>query len=384
MISPSGAKLLTSIKENLFYDRSTMKIVDKRKKLELLVSCAGMAICSLGLILNVNGVFFKPIADTLEIGRGAVSITSTLTTLATGFASVWAIQIVKKKSLRKVLIISLAITILSTIGIAFSRNVFTLYLFSLIRGISSCFFNTPIVTAILGNWFHSSRGTYSGMVMAFSGIAGAVMSPVLSRIIEQSNYTIALLVCSLIMLVVSLPAIIFLHFSPEEEGYLPYKDKETEKQKNVSYEIEYKRNSSLFITLMIIAFLCQTICSLAQHLSGYGESLGFSISQGSWMISMSMIGNIGGKFLTGYLSDRVGEIKAGIILAAGFCFGLLLLGIGSSYYVLLAGSLLLGMSYSSAVMLSNVSFAIYGNRQYGDAYAFLTVVIKCGTDRFHL
>ena len=66
-----------------------MKTVDFRKKLGILLSCAGLAVCSLGLIINVNGVFFKPISEALGVGRGAVSLTSTLTTLATGFASVY-------------------------------------------------------------------------------------------------------------------------------------------------------------------------------------------------------------------------------------------------------------------------------------------------------
>ena len=356
-----------------------MKTIDLKKKLEVLISCAGLAICSLGLIINVNGVFFKPLAKALGVGIGTVSITSTLTTLATGLASVYALKIIKIKDFRRVLLLSLSITVASTIGIALCKDLFTVYVLSIIRGIASCFFNTPVVTMIIGNWFISKRGTYSGVVMAFSGFGGALMSPILSNIIERADYRVAMLVCAAAMVLVSLPALFLLKASPQEEGYLPFDDgrQETER-KTGSGQQNYSIGSHLFIRLMVVAFLCQSICSIAQHLSGYGESLGLSSSQGAFMISVAMIGNISGKFLVGFMADRIGEIRSGIVLVSGFLFGLLLLVFGKSYILLLIGSLFLGTSYASAVMLSNVTFAIYGNRQYGDAYAMLTLIINIG------
>ncbi|MCR4634455.1 MAG: MFS transporter, partial [Erysipelotrichaceae bacterium] len=356
-----------------------MKTVDFKKKLEILLSCAGLAVCSLGLIINVNGVFFKPISEALGVGRGAISLTSTLTTLATGFASVYALKIVNRSGLKKVLIISVLITVLSTAGIAFSKNLMIIYLLSVIRGIASCFFNTPVVTMIIGNWFITGRGTYSGIVMAFSGLGGAVMSPVLSRIIEKYDYRISLLFSVLMMILVCLPALFFLKASPEEAGYRPYlKEEENEIRKKQSYEIVFRKDSLDFFLLMIIAFLCQATCSIAQHLSGYGESLGYLSSQGAFMISVAMIGNISGKFLVGFLSDRIGELKSGLVLVSSFALGLILLFLHNGYLMLLIGSLLLGFSYACAVMLSNVTFAVYGNVQYGDAYGLLTLIINIG------
>ena len=356
-----------------------MKTVDFRKKLGILLSCAGLAVCSLGLIINVNGVFFKPISEALGVGRGAVSLTSTLTTLATGFASVYALKIVNRYDLKKILIISVLITVLSTVGIAFSENLLVIYLLSIIRGIASCFFNTPVVTMIIGNWFITGRGTYSGVVMAFSGLGGAVMSPVLSRIIERYDYRISLLFDALLMILVCLPALFFLKASPEEEGYRPYlKGEHSEKQEKRSYGIVFRKDSLVFLLLMTIAFLCQATCSIAQHFSGYGESLGFQSSQGAFMISMAMIGNISGKFLVGLLADRIGELRSGLVLVSSFALGLILLFLSKGYLMLLIGSLLLGFSYACAVMLSNVTFAVYGNSQYSNAYGLLTLIINIG------
>ncbi len=354
-------------------------MVDFKKKLEILLSCAGLAVCSLGLIINVNGVFFRPICEALDVGRGAISLTSTLTTLATGFASVYALKIVNRSGLKKILIISVLVTVLSTVGIAFSKSLMIIYLLSIIRGIASCFFNTPVVTMIIGNWFITGRGTYSGIVMAFSGLGGAVMSPVLSGIIEKYDYRISLLFSALMMILVCLPALFFLKVSPKEAGYRPYlKEEENEIRKKQSYEIVFRKDSLDFLLLMAVAFLCQATCSIAQHLSGYGESLGFGSSQGAFLISMAMIGNISGKFLVGFLSDRIGELKSGLVLVSSFALGLILLFLHNGYLMLLIGSLLLGFSYACAVMLSNVTFAVYGNVQYGDAYGLLTLIINIG------
>ena len=354
-----------------------MKTIDRKKRLQILFSLAGLAACSLGLIMNVSGIFFNPIAEELNVGIGAVSITSTLTTLSTGFTAVYALKSIQKVSLRKVLILSVAVTILSTFLMAFCKNIWLLYFLSLIRGISSCFFNTPVITSIIGKWFISSRGTFSGIIMAFSGLSGALMSPFLNNIIQHYDYRVALVTCSVMMLIVSLPGILFLHYSPEEEGYLPYQKETNEGSKTEGEDfIGFKSNSSVFVTVLLVSFVCQAICSFCQHLSGYGESIGHDSSIGSLMISMAMIGNIMGKFMIGMLSDLIGALRSGFVLILIFMSGSLFLLVGNNLFWLLAGSLLLGTSYASAVMLSNVAFAVYGSKQYNDAYALITIVIN--------
>lgn len=377
-ITPKGAILY--VKEFVLFDYyRIMKKLDFRKFIEIFISCAGLAICSLGLIINVNGIFFTPIANALNVGRGAISLTSTLTTLTIGFTSVVAMKLIQKGSFKKILLLSIIVTIVSTLCMSFVHSLWMFYVLSIIRGISSAFIGTPIVTMIIGKWFITKRGLISGLVMSFSGVGGAVMNPILNKVIQNYGYQKALIVVAILMAIVSLPSLFFLNESPEKEGYVPYLEENEKDKKRNSFSIEYKKISWMFLTLVMIAFICQSICSLAQHLSGYAETIGYASEVGALLISSAMVGNIGGKFIVGLLSDMIGEINAGISLIFLFIVGMTLLYVFNTNMICLyVGALLLGMSYASAVMLSNIVFALYGNKQYGDAYALLTIVINTG------
>ena len=50
----------------------------KGKYLMVLVSMCGLIAVSLGLLVNVSGLFFAPIAEELGVGRGEVSMTLTI------------------------------------------------------------------------------------------------------------------------------------------------------------------------------------------------------------------------------------------------------------------------------------------------------------------
>lgn len=97
------------------------------------------------------------------------------------------------------------------------------------------------------------------------------------------------------------------------------------------------------------------------------------------MISAAMVGNITEKFLVGVLSDCFGAFKSAFILIIAFLLGLfVLLLFPNQESMLLAGSFLLGTSYACALMLSNITFAIYGTKQYGEAFSMLTVILNIG------
>lgn len=355
-----------------------MKKMDLFQIIKIVISCAGMSACSLGLITNVSGVFFTELANSLHVGQGAVSVGVTLTTITVGIASVFAVKIVNKYAIRPILILSTIITALSTLAMGYASNIWIYYILSILRGISSTFMNTPVITLIIGNWFISKRGVVSGLVMSFSGIAGALISPMLSKVIVNYGYQKAYIITSVLMILVSIPSIVYLENSPEKINYFPYVTEKINKNTdNHSYNLVYNKKSLLYVAICIIAFMCQSICSFAQHLSGYGQNAGLSIDKATILISMAMIGNIGGKFIVGLLSDAIGEIKSGIAILSTFTCGLIILySLKANYIAMAIGALMLGFSYACAIMFSNIIFALYGKEKYGDAYSFLTIIIN--------
>ena len=114
-------------------------------------------------------------------------------------------------------------------------------------------------------------------------------------------------------------------------------------------------------------------------MSGYAESVGESSIVGAVMISAAMMGNITAKFLVGVLSDCIGAVKSAFVLIGAFTIGISLLCLFQNLeFMLLGGSFVLGTSYACALMLSNITFEIYGTKQYGEAFSILTIILNIG------
>ena len=98
----------------------------------VIFACGGLAACALGLITNVNGVFFKPVSDALLVGRGTISFAATLTAITTGFMGPVTIKAMHKVPLNKILGISILITSASTVGMAFTNHIWMFFVYSVV------------------------------------------------------------------------------------------------------------------------------------------------------------------------------------------------------------------------------------------------------------
>lgn len=361
-----------------------MKQISKKYYYLVVAACGGLAACALGLIPNVNGIFFSPVSEALGVSRGEISFAATLTAITTGLMGPVSIKITNYVSLKKILIVSIFITAMSTVLMALSNNIIMYDLFSVIRGASSAFFGIPVITFLMGNWFVKRRGMFTGIVMSCSGIVGAILSPILSQIIQKAGYQVGYYVCAALMIVFAIPGICLLVLSPKEMDAQAYGAGEVEANHtdvlaDSQNYISYKGISMIFAGLCLIAFMCQSVCSVSQHLAGFAESIGQSSMIGALMLSVAMIGNIVAKFLVGLLCDYLGAFKSVYVLMTSFLIGLLFLNIfQGSKMSLLIGAFLLGTSYACALMISNITFALYGTEQYGKAFSILTVVLNIG------
>ena len=72
----------------------------------------------------------------------------------------------------------------------------------------------------------------------------------------------------------------------------------------------------LSILLAAVAFLACYVTGFGQHLSGFGESIHMVGTASAMLVSASMVGNIVFKLLLGVLSDKIGGIRACMLLFA--------------------------------------------------------------------
>ncbi len=343
--------------------------------------CCGMVAAGLGLSLNAAGVFYAPVADDLGMMRGTFSLHMTVFSLVTAFTTLLVPTFMRRFPYKTVLVPALAVAVAATFLMGRVSTPAAFYVLGAVRGFSTCLFAMAPANMIVGSWFNKSAGTATSVVMASSGIAGALGSMAFSSVIASLGWRNAYAVVALAILVLVLPAVLVpFQATPEAEGLLPYGDARQQtaaKAGSSASDTAFSYANPTFLCIALMGVLMAFVTSIAQHFPGYAENIGLAI--GATMTSVAMIGNILMKLGIGVLSDRVGAPKATIVMCALCVAGLALVMLGGSVPLMLAGSLLFGGSYAvGAVSTSLLPRHFFGNEQFDRAYPPVAMASNVG------
>ena len=255
----------------------------------LLMCC--LAASSIGLCTNAIGVFYVPVSKSLHVLKGTFALHATLSTLTTALTSLKMAKIIKKYNYKRVLLIGVLLTSISTWLMSYSSSVYLFYILGIVRGIGVGIHGMVPLTVIITNWFDQKHGLATSLALSFSGLAGAIFSPLLSLWIDVYGWQMTYRFMAICIFILVLPALsVPWKIKPQEEGLLPYgyQKKET---------VTVSKNK---INLLTLSFLCMclftilhtSITGVSQHLSGIASSIQLSTNIGVTFMSLAMIGNI--------------------------------------------------------------------------------------------
>ena len=358
------------------------------KHIFVIIACCFMAWAVMGM-LNAYGVFYTPMGEALNAGKAAVTLHVSLKTLATGFGCLLAAKFLEKKvNVKLTMSVGMAVYLACSILIAYSRSVILVDILAAVSGFGLAFFSFMLITIILGNWFHKNLGTFSGIVISFSGIGSAIASPVTTRLLSVFGYQTTYMIYSAATVLMVVP-ILFSSFTPEEAGLSPYgADSETseqgEKKQTATLGLRFKLISSVSVILFLMTLLLMGLTTINSHLPSLAVSYGFSPDTGALLLSASMIGNLSFKFVLGVIIDRIGVLRGFLIVLLISAAGLLIiLFTENAAVLLLAGGFLYGTIFSLASLgLSILTRYLYGNEQYNNVYAKVTLMTSVGNAVF--
>lgn len=349
----------------------------RRQRTLIFIACCGLVATSVGLCTNPYGVFYTPLSEALGIGRAAVTFHATISGLLTGLLGPLMVRLTDRFPVKWIVCFGATMCALSFFLMIIAKSAWMLNLCGVIRGIGdSCFF-MPIITLILGNWFKKNLGSVMGIVMAFSGIVGAAMSPILAKIIVNYGYQTALAFCG---------AFVVLTTYPLSGTVLKLKPESREPEERTSARAasaadsarlvnRFSYASPVFYCLVGMTFLSVFVIGLTSHISGIGENLGVGSEIGATMISAAMIGNIFSKFAAGFCSDKIGSVKTFALTFLVATSGCAFMLITRTTSFLLVASFLYGTIYAvTAIGLPSIVRLVYGNRQYGRAFSIISMV----------
>jgi len=355
----------------------------------VLVSCCALVL-GIGLINNVIGRFFVPVTKEFGFKLGDFTlyyaIRGVFLVASTPLLSKWMAKFDIRLLTSGCFIVQiLCLALMSTFS-----EVWQWYIAGAVMGIFSppIYFQMPPI--ILSNWFEKKRGFVIGIAIAFSGIGGAIMNPIIASIILSHGWRFAYIANAIIAGVVVLPFLIFvIRAKPSDMGLKPYGYEEqkdqpsqegsvsaaaaTPKNRGVSKEDAVRSASFVFMAILFAAL--GFFSGYPQHLTSYGISIGVSATLASFLLSLAMVGNATSKVALGYLNDKFGG-KA--MLSISFVIGLtslVLLLIGGRFLPpLLVGALLAGCLYSvSSVASPLFAQTVFGTRDFAKIFILLSL-----------
>lgn len=285
----------------------------------VLACCCGILCSSIGLGSNAFAVFITPVSNSLGIYRGTFAMQATIAYFGLAVSSLFVPRVLERIGLKALIRIGVAMASLSTIAIAFTESIWVFNLMGAIRGIGMGFFAMVPMTVIINNWFEKRNGLAVSIGFCFSGVGGAIFSPLFTYLIETVGWQSGFIAMGILFALLCAPAM-FYPFSlrPQDDGYLPYGHVEKKEEKRVltkgglQREISWKETT--FLVMFTVALLHTSIMGIAQHIPGFAESINFSSQVGAWMLSAVMIGNITFKLVLGALSDMIGIVKASLVI----------------------------------------------------------------------
>ncbi len=346
----------------------------------LLMCC--LAASSIGLCTNAIGVFYVPVSNSLHVLKGTFALHATLSTLTTALTSLKMSKIIKKYNYKSVLLIGVLMTSISTWLMSYSSSIYLFYILEIVRGIGVGIYGMVPLTIVITNWFDEKHGLATSLALSFSGLAGAIFSPLLSFWIDSYGWQTTYRFMAIIIFVLVLPALsVSWKIMPQDEGMLPYGYQKKETVTVSKNKINLLTLS--FVYMCLFTILHTSITGISQHLSGIALSIQLSTNIGATFMSLTMIGNICTKLLIGLLSDLFTPVKAVVIMILTNCFSLILLFVGvlqQQVLLLTIGSFIFGSIYSvGAVGIPMLTRYFFGSENYGQTYAVIGFLTNVGS-----
>lgn len=360
----------------------------KRKEyIWILVIACGLAASSLGICTNSVGVFYAAVSEDLGVLRGTFAFHATLSLMTTAVVALWVPWLSKRFPFKPIMIAGILLSAGATALMSVAGSIGMFYVLGVLRGVGVGLYSTVPITMLVNQWFQKKNGTAIGMALSFSGLSGAICSPVLSGLIATSGWKIAYLVMSGLVLAFSLPALVLPYsMTPGERGLKPYGYEEQPKGQEEKAAAAGNRTFSYmqanFILMCIFTVLLTSIAGITQHFSGYSQSLGLVETFGAALMSCSMIGNICTKLVIGFISDRLGPVKANLIMMGANAASILVLmaGTRAGTTSLLIAAFLFGSVFAvAAVGIPLLTRYFFGNEHYAKAYAVIGFFTSVGS-----
>ncbi|MDP6127602.1 MAG: MFS transporter [Dehalococcoidales bacterium] len=331
------------------------------------------------LIFSVNafpiygfGIFLTPLTKEFGWRRGAISGAVSIGMLINGTFAIVAGRLSDKYGPR---IFITAAGIFMGIGLLLMSRIDSIWQVYLIWGISLGvgLSGTVIpITTTIPRWFISKRGLAISIPAAGFGL-GAIVAPlIIQKLISTVDWRMSFVIIGLIPLALTVPLAQFIRKSPAQIGLAPYGENGSPEVNASSdqargYTFDEAFRSRKFWLFGVInfgfGFCLQTIMT---HIVPNAIDLGIQPSTAAILLSLIATSSVPSKFLSGFISDKIGSVRALSVSLTMITLALAFLVFADTLPLLYMFALLLGVSYGLAIPLWTIVAAdLFGLESLG-------------------
>ncbi len=352
----------------------------------ILIGCCFLEAGSLGGVIDAAGVFFVPVCEDLGFARSEFSLYLSFYALATVVSMPFVGKWMPKININRLLSIAMILVLLAMAAMAFYTEPWQWWISGVIYGLAGAFIFVMPAPILINNWFKKRRGIALGIGMSFSGIGGAVLSPIFASLIEAVGWRNGYLLAALIIAVMVLPFTLFIFkYKPRDLGLKPYGWSEEDErivsesrmaQKAVpGVPVKKAFRSMPFVFMFIFSGIIAYFVGFNAHLPGHGTAVGLDPITASTIVTAVMAGNCVEKLVVGYLNDRIGvqfTVNLQLTMVALGFVGLIFAG---NNLILLYISAFLFGAQNSLVSVSTpmIIRQLFGNKDFVKLFAYTRV-----------
>lgn len=363
----------------------------------LIVAIATLALLiSNGLSIGGFPVFYKSIRqEFVQIGavdsnqaESFIGFGASLTFLTAGLISPFAGWLIHKFSVKRMAVMGCVILGTALVLHSQTTSPTMVYVSRMLMGASLGFVGVLAMTVLVANWFVRRRGTAIGILLTGTSFGGVLIPLFTAPLISLYGWRTAMLLVSLIIWLVLIPCLILLVKNyPSEIGLLP--DGNTE----ISLETQMTQTAStgltLFETMRTPIFWIFSLCAAlifypifvtSQQFILYlqTDKVGLSAEAGALAQSALFFVSVFGKFLFGFLSDRIPPTRVMLLCCSIMFLGTLFL-INLTSKTAFMFLIPFGMGYGGTfVLLQRLVADYFGNKDYPKILGVITVVETIG------
>lgn len=333
-------------------------------------AAAFLQMMSMALTTTALSFFVGPVCRELGFGRGTFTVYYSILTAAGTLASPFLGQVIQRRGLRFVGIVSAFWTAAGLMMFSFCRELWMFYLAGAFTG----FFGTACVSLCAGvtvqtRYHGSSASRLTGLVMAGSGVGGMIVSLVLPELIDGWGWRWGYRLTALVWLGLGLCAAWLLG----NGGQTAEAEKKSADDRGMS-RAQALGSGKLYLLIFVI-FLLSAASGVQQQLPAALESFGLDTATVSGAMSFFTAMLALGKILQGLLYGRAGAKKGGTIMVIVYAAGFALLG-GN---IILPGLLTLAVGMGTVTTLMPiVTRTVFGGREYASIWSILSAFSNLG------